>query len=85
MPVIDQQASIALMETYAAFGGNFIDTADIYSSGQSEEVVGAWLQTKKRSDFVIATKGAIFSHASPTFDSTRVLQLVFEPATVKTH
>ena len=37
-------------------GGNFIDTANVYSRGKSEEVVGQWLKNKRRSDFVIATK-----------------------------
>jgi aryl-alcohol dehydrogenase-like predicted oxidoreductase len=37
-------------------GGNFIDTADAYSAGVSEEILGRWLKNKQRHDFVIATK-----------------------------
>ncbi len=45
-----------LLDRFAAAGGNFIDTADVYGCGTSEEVVGRWLQNKRREDFVIATK-----------------------------
>ncbi|MEH7523412.1 aldo/keto reductase [Bacillus sp. JJ1503] len=39
-------------------GVNFIDTADIYGFGRSEELVGEVLKEFKRDDLVIATKGA---------------------------
>ncbi|WP_428911303.1 aldo/keto reductase [Niallia sp. Krafla_26] len=38
-------------------GVNFIDTADVYGFGRSEELVGEVLKEYKRDDFVIATKG----------------------------
>jgi aryl-alcohol dehydrogenase-like predicted oxidoreductase len=34
----------------------FIDTADVYSAGESERVLGRWLKTTSRDDLVIATK-----------------------------
>ena len=37
-------------------GGNFIDTADVYSRGASEEIIGRWLAGRRRDDLVIATK-----------------------------
>ncbi|ELU02102.1 hypothetical protein CAPTEDRAFT_176514 [Capitella teleta] len=39
-------------------GGNFIDTADMYGQGDSEEILGQWLNRngRKREQFVIATK-----------------------------
>src|SRR5690606_347965 len=37
-------------------GGTFIDTADVYQFGGSEEIVGRWLKGKQRDDLVIATK-----------------------------
>jgi len=52
----DEASSFEMMDIFAEAGGNFIDTADVYSRGISEEVVGKWLATKKREDFVIATK-----------------------------
>lgn len=48
--------SHAIMDRFVEAGGNFIDTADVYSQGISEEVVGRWLKTQNRDDVVIATK-----------------------------
>ena len=48
--------SHAIMDRFVAAGGNFIDTADVYIRGVSEEIVGQWLQTQSRDDLVIATK-----------------------------
>lgn len=48
--------SHAMLDYFAAHGGNFIDTADVYSHGVSEEIIGRWLAGKRRSDYVIATK-----------------------------
>ncbi len=31
------------MDRFSAAGGNFIDTADVYQHGKSEEIVGSWL------------------------------------------
>ena len=45
-----------LMDTFVEAGGNFIDTADVYGIGVSEEVVGRWLKTKRRRDIILATK-----------------------------
>lgn len=48
--------SFAIMDRFVEAGGNFIDTADVYARGVSEEIVGSWLQGKRRDDLVIATK-----------------------------
>ena len=53
----DEATSVRLMDDYVAAGGNFIDTADVYSTGVSEEIVGRWLKDKKLRDLVVATKG----------------------------
>jgi aryl-alcohol dehydrogenase-like predicted oxidoreductase len=52
----DEQASMQILHKFTDAGGNFIDTADIYGEGRSEEVLGRWLQTQRRDDHVIATK-----------------------------
>ncbi len=52
----DEALSFALLDRFVAAGGNFIDTADVYTRGASEEVVGHWLRGKRRDDYVIATK-----------------------------
>jgi len=51
-----EQDSWAILSHFVAAGGNFIDTADVYTQGISEEILGSWLQTQSRSDLVIASK-----------------------------
>lgn len=65
--LLDQGKSNAILDTFADAGGNFIDTARSYGDwapdapvGASERAVGAWLKTRNRDDFVIATKGGFF-------------------------
>jgi aryl-alcohol dehydrogenase-like predicted oxidoreductase len=55
----DEATSFHLLDDYAAAGGNFIDTADVYSAGVSEEIVGRWLKsrTAEAAQMIIATKG----------------------------
>jgi aryl-alcohol dehydrogenase-like predicted oxidoreductase len=52
----DERLSHQLLDRFAAAGGTFIDTADVYSQGMSEKIVGNWLAAKDREDFVVATK-----------------------------
>jgi len=60
----DEDTSHAILDAFVAAGGNFIDTANIYSrwaansyAGKSEEIIGRWLQARgNREDLVIATK-----------------------------
>ncbi|HVX80838.1 MAG TPA: aldo/keto reductase [Devosiaceae bacterium] len=63
----DEATSHRLLDDYFASGGNFIDTADVYSSGVSEEIIGRWLKARpteaKRA--VIATKGRFPMGAPP--------------------
>ena len=51
----DPETSRAVFDAYAEAGGNFIDTADIYQFGQSEEILGTLLEGR-RENFVLATK-----------------------------
>src|SRR5579859_1621066 len=61
----DQPTAFRILDAYADAGGNFIDTADVYSrwvpgnpGGVSEEIIGRWLKQRgNRSQYVIATKG----------------------------
>jgi aryl-alcohol dehydrogenase-like predicted oxidoreductase len=52
----DEQSSFKMMDAFSQAGGTFIDTADVYSRGASETIVGKWLANQNREDFVIATK-----------------------------
>lgn len=55
----DEKASRQIMDDYAAAGGNFLDTANVYSAGVSEEIVGRWLKDHptERDQMVVTTKG----------------------------
>jgi aryl-alcohol dehydrogenase-like predicted oxidoreductase len=64
----DEKQSHDVLNAYASHGGNFIDTADVYSEwkegnkgGESESIIGTWLKSQDRSKFVIATKVAKLS------------------------
>lgn len=49
--------SRAIFDAYVDAGGNFIDTADIYAGGRSEELVGVFIAGRKlRDDVILATK-----------------------------
>lgn len=59
----DEETSFAIMDTAYEAGLTFFDTADIYSSwidgnsgGESETLIGQWLQKKDRRSVIIATK-----------------------------
>jgi aryl-alcohol dehydrogenase-like predicted oxidoreductase len=54
-----EETSFALMDDYVAAGGNFFDTADVYSNGTSEQIIGRWLKARptEARQVVIASKG----------------------------
>jgi aryl-alcohol dehydrogenase-like predicted oxidoreductase len=55
----DEAASGEILRAYVDGGGNFVDTADVYSAGASEEIIGRWLAANPTdaAQLVIATKG----------------------------
>jgi len=52
----DEDTAIKMIEGFIDSGGNFIDTANVYADGRSEEIVGKALKNHDRDDLVIATK-----------------------------
>ncbi len=52
----DQVTSTKITHAFIDAGGNFIDTADMYSAGVSEEYVGAAIANHQRDELVLATK-----------------------------
>src|SRR5262249_16657602 len=53
----DEGTAAAIFDQYLAAGGNFIDTADGYTNGKSEEMVGKFIRERKARDkVVLATK-----------------------------
>ncbi len=58
----DEQTNRDIMDHYLDAGGNFFDTADRYTGGTSEEMIGRYLAERgKRHEVVVATKFT-FSH-----------------------
>ena len=59
----DEDQSFAVLDAYTEAGGNFLDTADVYSAwgegnsgGESETIIGTWLAGRDRDQVVVATK-----------------------------
>ena len=52
----DHDTCIRIIHTALDAGINFIDTADVYSQGESETIVGKALAEGKRDDVIVATK-----------------------------
>jgi len=52
---ISDAEAFAILDTFINLGGNFIDTADVYGMGMSEQVIGRFLKTVDKEVFV-ATK-----------------------------
>ena len=62
----DEATSQAIFDAYRSAGGNFIDTADIYSGGESERLVGNFIgNSGVRDEIVLATKFAFNGSANP--------------------
>lgn len=76
----DESASFAILDGYAAAGGNFVDTADVYGAranngvgGLSEEVLGRWFAARgNRSSIVLATKVAL-KNSRPGLSAANIL------------
>lgn len=68
---LNEQDGKELVSAALDLGITFIDTADIYGKGRSEEIVGEVLKSYRREDFVLATKGAKhwFEDGSVTVDN----------------
>jgi aryl-alcohol dehydrogenase-like predicted oxidoreductase len=54
-----EEVSHAQLDRFLERGGNFVDTANVYSRGGSEEIIGRWLEKRPeaRDQVVLATKG----------------------------
>lgn len=55
----DEEGAHAQLDRYLEAGGNLIDTADVYSGGVSEHMIGRWLAKRPgaRDQIILATKG----------------------------
>ncbi|QGW29544.1 aldo/keto reductase [Phnomibacter ginsenosidimutans] len=59
---VDKAASFSIMEAFAQAGGNFLDTANRYQDGMSEEIVGAFINQHDRDYWVVATKYSLYDN-----------------------
>ncbi|MGO1949413.1 MAG: aldo/keto reductase [Mycobacteriaceae bacterium] len=79
----DREESFAVLDAYVSGGGNFIDTADMYSQwgeghsgGESETVLGEWFSERgNRSDIVLVTKVGALQDAPGLAHDTVVANL----------
>jgi aryl-alcohol dehydrogenase-like predicted oxidoreductase len=56
----DEAGSHAQLDRFVEGGGNLVDTADVYSAGVSEQIIGRWLASRPADvtgSVVLATKG----------------------------
>lgn len=59
---LDEAESFALLDQVYELGCNTIDTAHVYCDGESERIIGRWMQARGlRDQLVIITKGAAHS------------------------
>ncbi|MEO7022009.1 MAG: aldo/keto reductase [Ktedonobacteraceae bacterium] len=76
---VDEHASFEVLDAYVAAGGNFIDTADVYSAwapghhgGESETILGEWMhQRNNRNHIIIATKVGMLNNKGQGSDLSR--------------
>lgn len=62
----DKETSKQVFDTYANAGGNFIDTANLYTLGTSEKFIGDFIEAD-RDHFVLATKYTLKDRNDPNF------------------
>jgi aryl-alcohol dehydrogenase-like predicted oxidoreductase len=64
----DEAGSHEQLDAFLDAGGTFVDTADVYSSGKSEEIIGRWLAARPQDvteRVVLATKGRFATDDGP--------------------
>ncbi len=64
----DEDGAHAQLDRFFEAGGTFVDTADVYSAGVSEEIIGRWLHARAGDTadrVVLATKGRFPMGADP--------------------
>jgi aryl-alcohol dehydrogenase-like predicted oxidoreductase len=78
----DEATAGRLMDRFIERGGNFIDTANIYSGGHSEQIVGNHIgrDAAKRDRIVIATKfGGTMRRGDPKPTAKASCRIVMHP------
>ncbi|KAH9475019.1 Aryl-alcohol dehydrogenase [NADP(+)] [Psilocybe cubensis] len=74
MGAMNKESSMKLLDAYYDAGGNFIDTANLYQDGTSEEIIGEWAEKRGiRDRLFIATKYAHNFHLMKREEPHRIL------------
>ena len=42
----DERTAYAMLDRFREVGGNFLDTANVYVQGESEQVIGSWIRSR---------------------------------------
>nr|WP_321979769.1 aldo/keto reductase [uncultured Cohaesibacter sp.] len=75
----DEQTAHLQLDRFAERGGNLIDTADVYSDGVSERIIGRWGKARGgMADLLVATKCRFRPVAGSTGASRRAVRLAME-------
>ena len=65
----DEPGAHQQLDRFLEAGGNFVDTADVYGDGRSEEIIGRWFASRPADvtePVVLATKGRLPMDDSPS-------------------
>jgi aryl-alcohol dehydrogenase-like predicted oxidoreductase len=65
----DEETFHAILDAYFEAGGSFLDTADVYSRGSSEEIIGRWLAKRGGTEGVTIATKARFAMSDHPADS----------------
>ncbi len=83
---IPQKQVDAQLDLFLEHGGNFVDTAHVYSNwetgerNRSEKAIGRWLKRRRRSDLILCTKGGHFDFDAPDVSRVTPEQLTMDLA-----
>ena len=67
----NEREAFRQLDCFADYGGTFIDTADVYSAGVSEEIIGRWIKQRGGlGQMILATKGR-FAPPSGSYGGSR--------------
>jgi len=73
---VDLETAHGILDRYVEFGGNAVHTADGFSGGRSEHIVGQWLRSRGRRDDVVLS-ARVGSHAdNPGLGSVNLVRAV---------
>lgn len=75
----DEAEAFRQLDYFADYGGTFIDTADVYSAGASEEIIGRWIAKRGGlGNMILATKGRFAPPAGSYGGSRRAIVKALE-------